>query len=145
MSKTLEKSPAMKALSLADKNKNSNVYKNMKFLGLLSGKNVESNEGQPKESIPLTYSLKIPGANKEDNNEINENKKEITNGENQKKPARKHLKLISEMDKKKKTMIKNMKRMKMKIILLMLNPLKEGTYPLVIKKKKKIRACSNLL
>ena len=102
VSKTLEKSPAMKALSLAEKNKNSSVYKNMKFLGLLSGKNVESTEGQPKESIPLTYSLKIPGANdnKEGENDINENKKEITNGENQKKPARKHLKLISEMDKK---------------------------------------------
>ena len=37
----------------------------MKFLGLLSGKNIEPNEGQSKESIPLTYSLKIPGANKE--------------------------------------------------------------------------------
>jgi len=74
----------------------------MKFLGLLSGRNVESNEGQPKESTPLTYSLEISGTNKEDNNEINENKKEIKNGENQKKPARKLLKLISEMDKKRK-------------------------------------------
>ena len=98
VSQTLQKSPAMKGLSLADKNKNSSVYKNMKFLGLLSGKNMEPNESQSKESIPLTYSLKIPGQNKDNNN--NENKKEITNGENQKRPSRKHLKLISQMDKK---------------------------------------------
>jgi serine/threonine protein kinase len=43
--------------------------------------------------------LKIPGA-KDDAKIKAENIKEVTNGENQKKPARKHLKLISEMDKK---------------------------------------------
>ena len=99
VSQTLQRSPAMKALSLGDKNKNPSVYKNMKFLGLLSGKNIEP-ESQKKESIPLTYSLKIPGA------KIENNKKEVTNGENQKKPVRKNLKLISEMDKKEEKNIK---------------------------------------
>ena len=51
----------------------------MKFLGLLSGKTFDS-ESQPKESIPLTYKLKIPGAKKEENKN-EENKKEVTNGE----------------------------------------------------------------
>ena len=69
----------------------------MKFLGLLSGRKVEP-ESQPKESLALTYSLKIPGEKVE--NQKNENQKEITNGQNQKRPARKHLKLLSEMDKK---------------------------------------------
>ena len=101
VSQALQKSPAMKALSLGEKNKNANVYKNMKFLGVLSGKKMEP-ENQPKESIPLTYSLKIPGSKNEntENNKNEENKKEITNAENQKKPARKHLKLISQMDQK---------------------------------------------
>ena len=99
VSQTLQRSPAMKALSLGDKNKNPSVYKNMKFLGLLSGKNIEP-ESQKKESIPLTYSIKIPGA------KIENNKKEVTNGENQKKPVRKNLKLISEMDKKEEKNIK---------------------------------------
>ena len=99
VSQALQKSPAMKALSLGEKNKNANVYKNMKFLGIFSGKKMES-ENQPKESIPLTYSLKIPESKNEntENNKNEENKKEITNAENQKKPARKHLKLISQMD-----------------------------------------------
>ena len=101
VSQTLQKSPAMKGLSLADKNKNPSVYKNMKFLGLLSGKNIEQ-KNPPKNNLALTYSLKIPGQ-KDENNKNNENKKEVTNGENQKKPARKHLKLISEMDKKEDT------------------------------------------
>ena len=100
VSQTLQKSPAMKALSLGDKKKNGAAYKNMKFLGLLSGRNKPEPESQPKESIPLTYTLKIPGAKDDNKKIIEENKKEITNGENQKKPARKHLKLISEMDKK---------------------------------------------
>ena len=91
VSQTLQKSPALKGLSLADKKQNPSMYKNMKYLGLLSGKNYEENP--PKEQKALTYSLKIPGADKGDN------KKEITNGDNQKKPARKHLKMISEMDK----------------------------------------------
>ena len=98
VSQTLQKSPVFKSYTLGDKKKNPSVYKNMKFLGLLSGKNIEP-ESQPKESIPLTYTLKIPGAKKEENKN-EENKKEVTNGENQKKPARKQLKLISEMDKK---------------------------------------------
>ena len=55
----------MKALSLAEKNKSASMYKNMKFLGLFSGKNVEP-EGQKKDSIPLTYSLKIPGQKTDD-------------------------------------------------------------------------------
>ena len=101
VSQALQKSPAMKTLSLGEKNKNANLYKNMKFLGVLSGKRME-HENQPKESIPLTYSLKIPGSKNEntENNKNEENKKEITNAENQKKPARKHLKLISQMDQK---------------------------------------------
>ena len=102
VSQTLQKSPAMKALSLAEKNKSASVYKNMKFLGLLSGKNIEP-EGPKKESIPLTYSLKIPDQKTENNNHVDENK---TNGDNQKKPKRKNLKLISEMDKKEEKQIK---------------------------------------
>ena len=98
VSQTLQKSPVFKSYTLNDKKKNPNVYKNMKFLGLLSGKNIQP-ESQPKESIALTYTLKIPGTKKEENKN-EENKKEITNADNQKKPARKHLKLISEMDKK---------------------------------------------
>ena len=97
VSKTLEKSPALKGRALQDKTKNTAVYKNMKFLGLLSGKNTMEPESQQKDkNIALTYSLKIPGA-KDDNK--GDNIKEVTNGENQKKPARKHLKMISEMDK----------------------------------------------
>ena len=98
VSQTLQKSPALKGISLDDKSKKQNpsVYKNMKFLGLLSGRKVEP-ESQPKESLALTYSLKIPGEKVE--NQKNENQKEITNGQNQKRPARKHLKLLSEMDK----------------------------------------------
>ena len=99
VSKTLQKSPAMKGLALGDKKKNPSVYKNMKYLGLLSGKNPMP-ESQPKENVALTYTLKIPGAKNDNKNKIEENKKEVTNGENQTKPARKHLKLISEMDKK---------------------------------------------
>ena len=97
VSQTLQKSPAMKALSLAEKNKSASMYKNMKFLGLFSGKNVEP-EGQKKDSIPLTYSLKIPGQKTDDENK--------TNGDNQKKPKRKNLKLISEMDKKEEKHLK---------------------------------------
>ena len=97
VSQTLSKSPAMKGLSLGDKKKNPSIYKNMKFLGLFSGKNVEP-ESQKKEILPLTYTLKIPES--KDNTQKDENIKEVTNGENRKKPARKHLKLISEMDKK---------------------------------------------
>ena len=99
VSQTLSKSPAMKGLSLGDKKKNPSVYKNMKYLGLLSGKNNMEPESQKKEVLPLTYTLKIPGAQNNGQNK-EENKKEVTNGENQKKPARKHQKLISEMDKK---------------------------------------------
>ena len=87
----------MKAISLADKNKNPTKYKNMKYLGLLSGKNIEP-EKQQKESIPITYSLKIPGT-KNENIKNDENKKDRTNAEHPKKPSRKKEKFISEMDK----------------------------------------------
>ena len=97
VSQTLQKSPAMKAISLADKNKNPTKYKNMKYLGLLSGKNIEP-EKQQKESIPITYSLKIPGT-KNENIKNDENKKDRTNAEHPKKPSRKKEKFISEMDK----------------------------------------------
>ena len=97
VSQTLQKSPAMKAISLADKNKNPTKYKNMKYLGLLSGKNIEP-EKQQKESIPITYSLKIPGT-KNENIKNDENKKDRTNAEHPKRPSRKKEKLISEMDK----------------------------------------------
>ena len=87
----------MKAISLADKNKNPTKYKNMKYLGLLSGRNIEP-EKQQKESIPITYSLKIPGT-KNENIKNDENKKDRTNAEHPKRPSRKKEKLISEMDK----------------------------------------------
>ena len=54
VSHTLQKSPAMKALSLEHKKKNPNVYKNMKFLGLLSGKKMES-ESKRKNSINIYF------------------------------------------------------------------------------------------
>ena len=74
VSQTLQKSPIFKSYTLNVKKKNPYVYKNMKFLGLLSGKTFVS-ESQPKESIPLTYSLKIPDEKKEENKD-EENKKE---------------------------------------------------------------------
>ena len=103
VSQTLKKSPVLKALSFGERAKNPSVYKNMKYLGLLSGKTSIEPESAPKEDIALTYSFKIPGA--EDPKKKDENVKEVTNGENQKKPARKQLKLISEMDKKKENTI----------------------------------------
>ena len=99
VSQTIQKSPALRARTFAEKKNNPSRYKNMKYLGLLSGKYTEP-ESQQKESTPISFSLKIPGAGVE--NKDNENKNEehhITNAENQKKPSRKHQKLISEMDK----------------------------------------------
>ena len=113
VSQTLQKSPAMKNATLANKN---SVYKNMKFLGLLSGRNLQTkpeniNNNDKKEN--MTFSLKIPVIPpepkedkevKEDNNSINNNiteKKESLNseGKDQKKPKRKQLKYFSEKNK----------------------------------------------
>ena len=96
VSQTLRKSPVMKSTAL--KEKNPNAYKNMKFLGLLSGKK-DFQMNQFKESVPLTYSLKIPEKLNEEENKI-ENKKVINeNNVNRNKPKRKDLKNISQMDK----------------------------------------------
>ena len=108
VSQTLQKSPALKGVSLADKKKNPNTYKNMKFLSLFTGKNIEPKS--KKESIPLTYSFKIPGAKEEKADKKDENIKDITNAEAQKRPSRKHLKFIFDMDKpERKTQINEMK------------------------------------
>ena len=78
VSQTLQKSPAMKNAAL-DKNKNT-VYKNMKFLGLLSGRNmqpkIENNNEDKKENTSIAFSMKIPEIPSEQNN--NEDKKENT-------------------------------------------------------------------
>ena len=98
VSQTIQKSPALKSMSLAEKKKNPTKFKNMKYLALLSGKIMEP-EKEQKESIPITYSLKIPGTeDKNKDKENNNNENHITNAQNQKKPSRKRLKLISEMD-----------------------------------------------
>ena len=113
VSQTLQKSPAMKNATLANKN---SIYKNMKFLGLLSGRNLqpkpEINDNLDKKEN-IAVSLKIPVIPpepkedkevKEDNNSINNNiteKKESLNseGKDQKKPKRKQLKYFSEKNK----------------------------------------------
>ena len=86
VSKTIMKSPVFGKGKNLDEQK---MYKKMKFLSL--GKMDAPME--KKESIPMTYQLKIPGSNNNDPNETNK-----TNAGNQKKPARKHLKNLSEMD-----------------------------------------------
>ncbi len=117
VSQTLQKSPAMKNKGLNDKNKN--IYKNMKYLGLLSGrnlnleqennnvnKNLNNNNKINKTENKVVFSLKIPTGNNNNNeNIINDNninnineKNDLINLEEkeQKKPKRKHLKNISD-------------------------------------------------
>ena len=117
VSQTLQKSPAMKNKGLNDKNKN--IYKNMKYLGLLSGRNLNleqknnnvnnnlnNNNNINKTENKVVFSLKIPtGNNKNNENMINDNninnineKNDLINLEEkeQKKPKRKHLKNISD-------------------------------------------------
>ena len=113
VSQTLQKSPAMKNAAL-DKNKNT-VYKNMKFLGLLSGRNmqpkIENNNEDKKENTSIAFSMKIPdipseqNTNKEnkedikDNNIIEKKESKDLDENSQKKPKRKQLKYFSEKNK----------------------------------------------
>ena len=117
VSQTLQKSPAMKNKGLNDKNKN--IYKNMKYLGLLSGRNLNleqennnvnnnlnNNNNINKTENKVVFSLKITTGNNNNNeNIINDNninnineKNDLINLEEkeQKKPKRKHLKNISD-------------------------------------------------
>ena len=117
VSQTLQKSPAMKNKGLNDKNKN--IYKNMKYLGLLSGRNLNleqennnvnnnlnNNNNINKTENKVVFSLKIPTGNNNNENIINDNnninnineKNDLINLEEkeQKKPKRKHLKNISD-------------------------------------------------
>ena len=117
VSQTLQKSPAMKNKGLNDKNKN--IYKNMKYLGLLSGRNLNleqennnvnnnlnNNNNINKTENKVVFSLKIPTGNNNNENIINDNnninnineKNDLINIEEkeQKKPKRKHLKNISD-------------------------------------------------
>ena len=114
VTQTLQKSPAMKNAKLSTK---PSVYKNMKFLGLLSGRNnlqppkpeINDNAGK-KESTTISLSIPIVPPEpkkeeeskevKEDNNHIIENKESADLDEkNQKKPKRKQLKYFSEKNK----------------------------------------------
>ena len=114
VTQTLQKSPAMKNAKLSTK---PSVYKNMKFLGLLSGRNnlqppkpeINDNVGK-KESTTISLSIPIvppepkkkeePKEVKEDNNHMIENKESADLDEkNQKKPKRKQLKYFSEKNK----------------------------------------------
>ena len=112
VTQTLQKSPAMKNAKLSN---NPSVYKNMKLLGLLSGRNLQPpkpesiNNTDKKEST--TISLQIPVAPqetkkeeskevKEDNDHIIDKKESADLDEkNQKKPKRKQLKFFSEKNK----------------------------------------------
>ena len=121
VTETLQKSPAMKNANLGDRmTKNNNVYKNMKFLGLLSGRNLnnninikENNDNNIKENehnnntvISLQIPV-IPPAQKESKEEskINDNTEETKEEEKditskgQRKPARKSLKFFSDKTK----------------------------------------------
>ena len=123
VTETLQKSPAMKNANLGDRmTKNNNVYKNMKFLGLLSGRNLdlnnninikENNDNNIKENehnnntvISLQIPV-IPPAQKESKEEskINDNTEETKEEEKditskgQRKPARKSLKFFSDKNK----------------------------------------------
>ena len=121
VTETLQKSPAMKNANLGDRMaKNNNVYKNMKFLGLLSGRNLnnninikENNDNNIKENehnnntvISLQIPV-IPPAQKESKEEskINDNTEETKEEEKditskgQRKPARKSLKFFSDKNK----------------------------------------------
>ena len=114
VTQTLQKSPAMKNAKLSTK---PSVYKNMKFLGLLSGRNnlqppkpeINDNVGK-KESTTISLSIPIvppepkkeeePKEVKEDNNHMIENKESADLDEkDQKKPKRKQLKYFSEKNK----------------------------------------------
>jgi len=110
VSQTLQKSPALKNSSLTQKNNNL-MYKNMKYLGLLSGRNLqpkqENNINLDKKEN-MTFSLKIPTVSPEkneikdekENNNINEKKESLELDEkDQKKPTRKQLKYFSEKNK----------------------------------------------
>ena len=92
VSQTLRKSPVMKSCTIREKNPQ--AYKNMKYLSLVSGRK-DDTSSQLKESIPLTYSLKIPDKIDEEGNKQKDQNEEIE----RKKPKRKHLKNIAEMDK----------------------------------------------
>ena len=121
VTETLQKSPAMKNANLGDRmTKNNNVYKKMKFLGLLSGRNLnnninikENNDNNIKENehnnntvISLQIPV-IPPAQKESKEEskINDNTEETKEEEKditskgQRKPARKSLKFFSDKNK----------------------------------------------
>ena len=114
VTQTLQKSPAMKNAKLSTK---PSVYKSMKFLGLLSGRNnlqppkpeINDNVGK-KESTTISLSIPVippepkkeeePKEVKEDNNHMMENKESADLDEkNQKKPKRKQLKYFSEKNK----------------------------------------------
>ena len=114
VTQTLQKSPAMKNAKLSTK---PSVYKNMKFLGLLSGRNnlqppkpeINDNAGK-KENTTISLSIPIVPPEpkkeeeskevKEDNNHMIENKESADLDEkNQKKPKRKQLKYFSEKNK----------------------------------------------
>ena len=119
VTETLQKSPAMKTARLGDKINKNAAYKNMKFLGLLSGRNLnnnnnihknnnnDDNNNNKKENNNI-ISLKIPDIppesqdennikdnNIKENNEITGNISEIS----QKKPARKSLKFFADKNK----------------------------------------------
>jgi len=114
VTQTLQKSPAMKNAKLSTK---PSVYKNMKFLGLLSGRKnlqppkpeINDNAGK-KENTTISLSIPVIPPEpkkeeeskevKEDNNHIIENKESADLDEkNQKKPKRKQLKYFSEKNK----------------------------------------------
>lgn len=118
---TLQKSPALKKKNTLGNN-NNNVYKNMKFLGFVSGRTMPPNpdinvNDNKKEN--LTFTLKIPDMPpqneenkgnkdntkaKEDGNGNNNTaeKKELLDSDeiNQKKPTRKQFKYFSEKNKR---------------------------------------------
>jgi hypothetical protein len=121
VTETLQKSPAMKNANLGDRmTKNNNVYKKMKFLGLLSGRylnnninikenndnNIKENEHNNNTVISLQIPV-IPPAQKESKEEskINDNTEETKEEEKditskgQRKPARKSLKFFSDKNK----------------------------------------------
>ena len=114
VTQTLQKSPALKNAKLSTK---PSVYKNMKFLGLLSGRNnlqpskpeINDNTGK-KENTTISLSIPVVPPEpkkeeeskevKEDNNHMMENKESADLDEkNQKKPKRKQLKYFSEKNK----------------------------------------------
>ena len=129
VTQTLQKSPALKKYSLNDMKNKNNVYKNMKYLGLVSGRNLQTNNESnnninninidnkiDKKENSMTFSLKIPETSSEKNDikENEENNKELNNENNniiekkesidldeeeQKKPTRKQLKYFSEKNK----------------------------------------------